>query len=573
MGGKPPTGIMRPPATRSPHRPMSGSLGLTLLVALGAALVLGALAHRLRLPPMVGYIAAGFLVGPFTPGFVADREQVLELADLGVALLMFSIGLQFSRRELATVGRLVGIGATVQVAITMTLGTLLVWLLGRPLLESLFLGAIISIASSVVMVKLLGENALHATLHGKLAFAWSVVQDLITVLLVVVLSALAVEAANPLIEVGRATLLAVAFVAAVFFLGSRALPWLLARIARLGSRELFIVAVAVVAIGTATAAASVGVSVALGAFVAGMALADSDLATSVLGEVVPLRELFSTLFFVSVGVLLEPEAIVSGWPLVLLLLVLIVVVKGATVAGVLRLGGQGPAVAILTGGFLAQSGEFSFVLATVGLEAGAIDRDIFSEAMGAVVLSILLAGPVAAAARRLAVWRSQQAAGDLPAADIGELRRHAVIVGYGRIGKAVARVLSSRGFDWVAIDLDYPVARAARDAGQPLVYGDASSPSVLDEARIHEARVLVVALPDALATRQAVNYGFQRNPRLDVVARAQSEADEADLRRIGARRVVVAERQLSNELVRHALRRFGVSDREIDGILRRDGER
>ncbi|HET9878221.1 MAG TPA: cation:proton antiporter [Candidatus Limnocylindria bacterium] len=549
---------------------MIGSLGLTLVIALAAALALGALAHRVGLAPMVGYIAAGLLVGPATPGFVADREQVLGLADLGVALLMFSIGLQFSRRELASVGRLVGIGTVAQVVVTMALGTLVAMLLGHPLIESLFLGAIVSIASSVVMVKLLGEAALHATLHGKLALAWSVVQDLITVLLVVVLAALSEQAESPLLEVGRATLVAAVFVAAVFFLGSRALPWLLERIARLGSRELFIVAVAVVAVGTATAAASVGVSVALGAFVAGMALAESDLAASVLGEVVPLRELFSTLFFVSIGVLLEPDALLSGWPLVLLLLVLIVVVKGAAVAGVLRLGGQGAPVAILTGAFLAQSGEFSFVLATVGLEAGAITGDVFSEAMGAVVISILIAGPVAALGRRLATWRAQQSAGDLPPADVGTLRRHAVIVGYGRIGKAVARVLSSRGFEWVAIDLDYPVARAARDAGLPLVYGDAGSPSVLDEARIAEARVLVVALPDALATRQAVDYGFRRNPRLDVVARAQSDADETELRRIGARRVVVAERQLSNELVRHALRRFGVSDREIDGMLRRE---
>lgn len=549
---------------------MIGSLGLTLVIALAAALVLGALAHRLRLPPMVGYIAAGLLVGPGTPGFVADREQVLGLADLGVALLMFSIGLQFSRRELASVGRLVGMGAVAQVAATTALGAGIALLLGHPLIEALFLGAIVSIASSVVMVKLLGERALHATLHGKLAFAWSVVQDLLTVLLVVVLAAMAEDAQNPLFEVGRSTVVAAAFVAGVFFLGSRALPWLLERIARLGSRELFIVAVAVLAVGTATAAASVGVSVALGAFVAGMALAESDLAASVLGEVVPLRELFSTLFFVSIGVLLEPEAILSGWPLVVLLLVLIVVVKGATVAGLLRAGGQGAPVAILTGAFLAQSGEFSFVLATVGLEAGAIRPDVFSEAMGAVVISVLIAGPVAAAGGRLARWRAQQAADDLPPADIGELRRHAVIVGYGRIGKAVGRVLSSRGFDWVAVDLAYPVARAARDAGLPVVYGDASSPSILDEARIAEARVLVMALPDALATRQAVDYGFRRNPRLDVVARAQSEVDEVELRRIGARRVVVAERQLSNELVRHALRRFGVSDREIDGMLRRE---
>ena len=550
---------------------MTGSLGLTLLVALAAALVLGALAHRLRLAPMIGYIAAGLIVGPFTPGFVADRQQVLELADIGVALLMFSIGLQFSRRELATVGRLVGIGAVVQVAFTMALAAGLTMLLGYELITALFLGAITSIASSVVLVKVAGEQALHATLPGRLAFAWSVVQDVLTILLVVVLAALAADAGNPWLEVGRATLLAAVFVAAVVLLGSRILPWLLARIAQLGSRELFVVAVAVVAIGTATTAELAGVSIALGAFVAGMALADSDLAASVLGEIVPLRELFSTLFFVSVGILLQPAAVLAGWPIVLLLVMLIVVVKGATAAGVLRIGGQGSGVAIRTGGLLAQSGEFSFVLATVGLGSGALDTATFSHAMGAVVVSIVLAGPVSALAGRVAdaAARRDRSAG-LPSAELGEMRRHAIIVGYGRVGRSVARVLGSRGFDWVAIDLDYPIARAGRAAGIPLVYGDGGTPSVLEEARVREARSMVVALPDALAARQAVSYALRHNPRLEVVARAHSEADADELRRIGATRVIVAERELGNELVRHALRRFGVSDREIDAILRRD---
>ncbi len=549
---------------------MTGSLGVTLLVALAAALVLGAIAHRLRLAPMVGYIAAGLLVGPFTPGFVADRAQVLALADLGVALLMFSIGLQFTRRELIGVGRVVAIGAPLQVALTLAVGAGVAWGLGHPPIEALYLGAIISIASSVVMVKVLGESGLHATLHGKLAFAWSVVQDLITILLVVVLSALAKPTPQPLVEVARASAIAIAFVAAVLLLGSRTLPWALARIARLASRELFIVAVAVVAIGTATVAGLVGVSVALGAFVAGMALADSDLAASVLGEVVPLRELFSTLFFVSVGLLLEPGAVLAGWPVVLLLVVLIVLVKGGIVAGMLRAFGQGSGVSLRTAGLLAQTGEFSFVLATVGLQAGAIERDVFSQAMGAVVASILLAGPVAAVAERLAARTTVPIASHAPLAAVGELRRHAVILGYGRIGRAVGRVLTARGFDWVAIDLDYPVARAARDAGLPLVYGDAASPSVLDHARIRDARVLVAAIPDPLATRQALAHALRHNERLEVVARANSEADEVELRRLGATRVVVAERQLSAELVRHALRRFGVSDREIDAVLRRD---
>ena len=259
---------------------MTGGLGLTLFAALGVALVLGAIAHRLRLPPMFGYIVAGLVVGPFTPGIVADREQVLELADIGVALLMFSIGLRFSLRELASVGRLVLIGAPIQVAITMALGTIAALLLGRELVESLFVGAIVSICSSVVLVKVAGESILETLLAGRIALGWSIVQDLITVVLVVVLSALAVESPTPALDVLRSTAIAMGFVVLVVLLGSRVFTGLLERVARLGSRELFIVAVALIAIGTAFSASALGVSVALGAFIAGLALAESDLAAS-----------------------------------------------------------------------------------------------------------------------------------------------------------------------------------------------------------------------------------------------------------------------------------------------------
>jgi CPA2 family monovalent cation:H+ antiporter-2 len=340
--------------------------------------------------------------------------------------------------------------------------------------------------------------------------------------------------------------------------GSRVLPRILSQVAHLGSRELFVVAVAVVAIGTATLAAQLGVSVALGAFVAGMALAESDLAASVLGEVVPLRELFATIFFVSVGILLEPAEILAGWPTVML----------TTIAG-----GQRPGTALRAAGLVAQAGEFSFVLAAVGLQTGALGGDTFSQAMGAVVATVVLAAPVADLASRLGQRLEQRfppapvRPGDEPAAG---MRRHVVVLGYGHVGKTVARLLERRGFPWVAIDADYAMVRSAAAAGSPLVYGDAGTPSVLDAVRIAEASTLVVALPDPLATRQAVEYGLRHNPRLHVIARAHSAGDEAELRRLGAARIVTAERELGNELVRHALRRYGVSDREIDAMVRRE---
>ncbi len=555
---------------------MSGGLGVTLIVALGTALVLGALAHRLRMPPMVGYIAAGLLVGPFTPGYVANREEVEGLADIGVALLMFSIGIKFRLAELFEVGRVVLVGATAQVAITMALATAAMMLFaGSPVIEALFLGAVVSICSSVVLVKVAGETTLESTLHGRLAFSWSIVQDLITVVLVVVLSAMAVESDSPVLDALVATALAAAFVVAVLVGGSRVLPAVLSRVALLGLRELFVVAVAVVAIGTAAAANLVGVSVALGAFVAGLALAESDLAASVLGEIVPLRELFATLFFVSVGVLLSPAAVLAGLPIVLFLLLLIVAGKALPIAGVLLAFRQRPGVAARTAALVAQGGEFSFVLATVGLQVGALSPDQFSQAMGAVVLSILLATPVAAAGTRLGERLDERFPLRMPEGEDTNLpeglRRHVIVAGFGTVGRGVARVLEGRSIPWVAIEADYHRARTAIAGGAPVIFGDVGNVTVLDVAKVDTASTLVLALPDALATRQAVVYALGRNARLHVIARAHSSADEAELRRLGVERVITAERHLGNELVRYTLLRYGVPEREIDTVLRRRG--
>jgi CPA2 family monovalent cation:H+ antiporter-2 len=552
---------------------MMGSLGLTLFSALLAALVLGAVALRLRLPPIIGYIIAGLVVGPFTPGFVADREQVLQLADIGVALLMFSIGLQFRIRELLSVGRLVLIGVPAQVAITMLFGVGIGLLVGWSPLESAFVGAAVAICSTVVLAKVVGESALRSTTQGQIAVGWSIMQDLLTVVLVVVLSELAADTTDVVRGVLLPTVIALLFVGGVVTIGSRILPPVLSRVARLGSRELFVVAISCIAIGTAFGASALGVSIALGAFVAGLALSESDLASSVLGEIVPLRELFSTIFFVSAGILVQPLEVLNGWTVVLLLLLLIIVVKGSLVAGMTWLGGYRPAVAIRAGGMVAQAGEFSFVLATAGLAVGAVSPDAFSEVMGAVILSMIAAGPVLRVSERLAdaLDRRLPDRRPMPALTMppAPLHRHAVILGFGRTGSTVARVLEARGFAWIAIDGDYTVARQAREAGRGVIFGSVGAPSMLDAANIGEAHTLIVCVPDAIATRQAVAYARRRSPRLGVVARAQSEQDADELRQMGVERVIVAERQLSNELVRHALRRFGISDREITAIVER----
>ncbi len=544
-------------------------LGLTLLLALGAALVLGAIAHRLRLPPMIGYIVAGLAVGPATPGFVADREEVLALADIGVALLMFSIGLQFSIGELRSVGARVLAATPLQVAITLGIGTGTGLLMGWSPVESLFIGGAVSVCSTVVLVKVAGEGTLHTTSYGRTALGVSIVQDLVTVVLVVALTALGGAEDRTLADLLVSVGIALGFVALVVILGSRVFPRLLGMVAGLRSRELFVISVAVLSIGTAFAAAALGVSVALGAFVAGLALSDSDLTASVLGEIVPLRELFSVFFFVSIGILLQPAAIIDAWATVVALLLIITLGKAVPVAALARFDGQRPSSAVRAGALIGQSGEFSFVLASAGLAVGAVASDTFSLAMGATVISIVTAAPLASLAGRIGPWLDRRAPqpvlpGDEPPVN---LRRHAIILGYGRVGKAVARVLGSRGFAWVAIDGDYALARRARLEGASIIYGEAGAPTVLDRAGVVDAHAMIIAIPDALATRQAAAYAKVRNHRIEIVARAHSEADEEELRRIGVARVVVADRELGNELIRHALRRFGVSDREVAAFL------
>jgi CPA2 family monovalent cation:H+ antiporter-2 len=259
---------------------------------------------------------------------------------------------------------------------------------------------------------------------------------------------------------------------------------------------------------------------------------------------------------------------------VVALLLIITLGKAIPVAALAFASGQRPSSAMRTGALVGQSGEFSFVLASTGLALGAVRPEAFSLAMGAVSLSIVTAEPLLAGARRLGDWLDGRVGfPPLPGEDPSGLRRHAVILGYGRAGRSVARVLDSRGFAWIAVDGDYAIARDARIAGAPVIYGEAGTPSVLDKASVATAHALVVAMPDALASQQAIAYALDRNPRVEVVARAHSDAEEAELHRIGASRVVVAERELSNELIRHALRRFGVSEREVAAILdsRRSG--
>ena len=546
-----------------------------LAVALLAALVGAVIAARLGQSVILGYIVAGIAVGPFTPGFVGDAETVNALADVGIVLLMFAIGVQFSVRQLLAAGTVATLGSTAQVLLTIAVGSAVGIALGWQPLEALFFGAVVSNSSSTILSKVLGERGELDSPQGNLALAWSAVQDLGTVALIVVLSALADGSDGAFLpglawEVGRAGL----FLVLLIPIGLRVLPWLFDRVAGLRNREVFVLAVGAVALGLAVAASWFGLSLALGAFVAGVVVGESDLSHQILGEILPLRDIFAGLFFVSVGMLVDPGFVVRELPLLLVVLALIVPIKGAICAGLAMLLRTPPATAVLAGAALAQSAEFSFLLARLGSDLGVVSPTVFSLMLSGAAASIILAPSVYAGARPLAGDAARRWPGGGPAAETDQgLSGHAVICGYGRVGRVVGAVLRGRA-PFVVIEEDPRIVQGLREEGIPVIQGNAALRAVAERAHLDRARVLVVALPDPVNVRLVVDHARAVAPDLDIVVRTHSEDERRFLQARGVDEVVLGEWELALEMTRHALQGVGVDDRDTEATiqaLRRNG--
>ncbi|MBI4497112.1 MAG: cation:proton antiporter [Chloroflexi bacterium] len=548
----------------------NSTLLVNLAFALGAALIGATIAARLGQSVVLGYILAGIAIGPFTPGPVGDIVAVQALADIGIIFLMFAIGVQFSIRDLLRVGKVASVGGTVQVLATIGLGYLVGVALGWRPLEALFFGAVISNSSSTVLSKVLSERGEADAAHGRIGLAWSSVQDLGTVVLVVLLSALATGGDGLLGDLLWALGKAGVFLTVFILLGSRGLPWLFDRLTALRSREIFVLAVAVIALGTAYMATFFGLSLALGAFVAGMVVSESDLSHQILGEVMPLTDIFAGLFFVSVGMLVDPIFVVEHLPLVALTLALIVLGKGLLTAVITALSGYPVRTALLTGVTLAQSAEFSFLLARLGADLDAVTPAVFSLMLAGAAASIVLSPSLHRVALPGVAWVEQRlppsALATHPALgkDTTEgPRGHAIICGYGRVGRVIGTALRRRGFTFVVIDQDQRVVRQLREHGIIALFGNAANPVLLEHANLARARVLVVAIPDPIAVRQIVDDARRVNPRLDIVVRTHSEAEAAFLQERGAGEAVMGELELALEMTRHTLHRFGVDARGI----------
>lgn len=538
---------------------------VNLVAALGVAAIGALVAQRLRLPAMVGYVLAGVVIGPFTPGSVGDVPVISALADLGVVLLMFAVGARLPLRELRRVGAAATVGGLLQVAASIALGTALGAAIGLGPLESVFLGAVVSNSSSTVLTKLLGERGEVDSLHGRLALAWSSVQDLSTVVLIVVLTSFAggtrADPTELALAVGRAAI----FLVVLVLIGGRLLDRLLRLRTVLASREVFVVALAAGALAVAFLSTRFGLSLALGAFAAGMVVAETDVAHHALAQITPVRDVFAAVFFVAVGMLVHPRFLSSHATPFIVVFASIVLAKPLVSIALARMLGTPLSTSVLAGVLLGQSAEFSFLLARVGVDTGALSEESANVALSACVASVVFAPVSDRLARRFA--RRLRTA-EPPRDD----REHApepqaVVCGYGRVGAAVCDALTDADVAFSVIDDQAPTVRDLRARGIDAVLGDASHPLVLERAGAFRARLVVVAVPDTLDARATVDHVRDAAPDAVVIARTHSAADHDALVRRGVSHAFVGEVELARSMARCALEALDVPAVRVGEIV------
>jgi len=532
----------------------------TIVMALALAWVLGAIAHRLKASPLVGYLLAGIAIGPFTPGFVADQSLANELAEIGVILLMFGVGLHFSLEDLLSVRKIAIPGAVVQIAFATALGVGLAYWLGWGIGAGVVFGLALSVASTVVLLRAMQERRLIETERGKIAVGWLIVEDLAMVLALVLLPALApvfkgttgasfTALALPL---GITLAKVAAFVAVMLILGKRIIPWILHTMAHTGSRELFRLSVLVIALGAAYWSAELfGVSFALGAFFAGMILSESELSQRAAQETLPLRDAFAVLFFASVGMLFNPSIVVTA-PIPLIVAILIIVIgKSLAAFAIVRIFGHPNSTALTISASLAQIGEFSFILASLGVSLALLPKEGSDLILAGAIFSILL-NPILFAALD---WYLAKPA-DAPASPettsrepipVTGLTDHVVLVGHGRVGSVVTPGLANTPL--LVIEDDADAAEKIKATGTEVIAGNACDPEVIAAANLAHARCLLVAVPDAFEGGQIVEQARRINPALRILARSHSEEESAHLLRHGATLAIMGEQEIAKAML------------------------
>ncbi|GAB3247273.1 cation:proton antiporter domain-containing protein [Chitinimonas naiadis] len=556
------------------------SLITTIAAGFGCALILGFIAERIKLPALVGYLVAGIIIGPATPGFVADVHIASQLSEIGVMLLMFGVGLHFSLSDLMAVKRIAVPGAVVQMGLATALGMAMAlwwdWGLGG----ALVFGLSLSCASTVVLLKALEARRVLETMNGRIAVGWLVVEDLATVLVLVLLPPLAgvLGSSNAVVgadkslwlTIGQTLLQVGAFIALMLVVGRRVLPKALWHVARTGSRELFTLAVIATAIGIAYGASHLfNVSFALGAFFAGMVMRESEFSHRAAEESLPLRDAFSVLFFVSVGMLFDP-AILIQQPVHVLGVVAVIILGKALAAAVLVLSFRYPLNTALTvAASLAQIGEFSFILAGLGVTLGLLPQEGMSLVLAGALISIALNPFLFTAIEPFRRWvlkhsdlarnleLRQDPFAELPmSTERKYLEGQVVLVGYGRVGRRIAQALEARGIPYVVAEQNRELVEALRKSGKAAVSGNAADPAVLIQAHIADAAMLVIATPNTLHVRQMADTARTLNPEIEIILRTHSEDESVLLRREGIGTVFFGEEELAKGMTSHVLERF-----------------
>ncbi|MBX3002891.1 MAG: cation:proton antiporter [Anaerolineales bacterium] len=546
---------------------------INISIALAAAFVGGILARRVKLPAIVGYLLAGIAIGPFTPGFVGDTDTISQLAELGVIFLMFGVGLHFSFADLWKVRKIAVPGAIFQMALGTLAGYALSQLWGWSWAAGITMGLGISIASTVVLLRGLMDNNLLNTPHGRVAVGWLVLEDLATVLILILMPALAPQSGGFAISTLGLTLVkAGAFVVLMFLVGKRFIPWLLDRIAHTRSRELFILAILVITLATALGASEIfSVSLALGAFVAGAIVSESPLSHQVGADVLPFREAFAVLFFVSVGMLVNPVFLVQNLGQVFVLT--LVVVLGKVLINLLIgfvIPGQAKTFMVVAAG-LSQIGEFTFIVGQAGLMLGLLDRNQYSLILAAALLSITVNPWMFRLIPKAEQWlksipglwkRLDRHTAPPPSEE--PAGKPVVLVGYGRVGGHLLSVLRSMDIAIKVIEADVERVELLNQEKVPVLYGDAANSEVLTHAHLEHAKALVVSVPEEAAAEMIVSAAHEINPSLPIIARAASEEGIQRLSELGASFVVHPELEGGLEMVRHTLLELGLPRREVD---------
>ncbi|MDG2531152.1 YbaL family putative K(+) efflux transporter [Caulobacter endophyticus] len=537
------------------------SLIATIVAGLGLAFIFGALANRLKLPVLVGYLLAGVIVGPFTPGYVADQELAPQLAEIGVILLMFGVGLHFSVKDLMAVRKIAIPGAVAQITAATLMGVGLAVALGWGWGPGVVFGLALSVASTVVLLRALQERRLIETDRGRIAVGWLIVEDLAMVLALVLLPALSgalggvatTSASGGILGAFALTIGKVAaFVAFMLIVGRRVIPWILHRIAHTGSRELFRLAVLAIALGVAFGSAALfGVSFALGAFFAGMIMAESELSHQAANETLPLRDAFAVLFFVSIGMLFDPMVLLRE-PLAVLATVAIIVLGKSVAAYFIVVAFKRPrSVALTISVSLAQIGEFSFILAGLGVSLKLLPPEGRDLILAGAILSILI-NPL------LFAWLDKAmvkvSAREAPAPVAAAAQPHAVLVGYGRVGRTVAEGLKNRT-PLVVIEDEVERAAELREAGYEVVQGNAVRPEVLMKAGLDKATHVFVAVPSPFEAARIIEQARAANPDARIIARAYTDADVELLSQMGATEALIGEQEIARGMLQRAPRR------------------